>query len=76
MTASADSAVYKTDKSGYVELNGHATATQNGNTVSGDKLRLTNANVAEADGGVKIYYVPEQQPAVTNKEKQAEKALA
>ena len=76
LTASADSTVYKTDKAGYVELNGHATATQNGNTVSGDKLRLTNANVAVADGDVKIYYVPEQQPAVTGKEKQADKALA
>ena len=74
LTAKADSAIYKTDQSGYVELNGHATATQNGNTVSGDKLRLTNANVAVADGDVRIFYVPEKQPAPTTKEKQAEAA--
>ena len=42
LTASADSAVYKTDNSGYVELIGNAKATQNGNSVAGDKLRLTN----------------------------------
>ena len=74
LTAKADSAIYKTDQSGYVELNGHATATQNGNTVSGDKLRLTNANVAVADGDVRIFYVPEKQPAPAAKEKQAEAA--
>ena len=72
LTAKADSAIYKTDQSGYVELIGNATATQNGNTVSGDKLRLTNANVAVADGNVKVHYVPEKQPAVPGKEKQAE----
>lgn len=73
LTASADSAVYKTDNSGYVELIGNATATQNGNKVSGDKLRLTNSNVAVADGNVKIHYIPEQQPATVNKEQDAEK---
>ncbi len=68
LTAQADSALYKTDQDGYVELNGHATATQNGNTVSGDKLRLTNANVAVIDGNANIHYIPEQQPATLNKE--------
>ena len=72
LTAKADSAIYKTDQSGYVELNGNATATQNGNTVSGDKLRLTNANVAVADGNVKVHYVPEKQPAVPGKKEQTE----
>lgn len=72
LTASADSAVYKTDNSGYVELIGNATATQNGNKVSGDKLRLTNSNVAVADGNVKIHYIPEKQSAVVNKEQEAE----
>ena len=77
LTASADSAVYKTDNSGYVELLGNAKATQNGNSVAGDKLRLTNTNVAIADGDVKIIYIPEKQPAVLGKEKQgAEQALA
>ncbi|MGN1087772.1 MAG: LptA/OstA family protein [Phascolarctobacterium sp.] len=63
LTAKADSAVYKTDKGGYVELVGNATATQNGNTVSGNKLRLNNTNVAVADGDVRIHYVPERKPA-------------
>lgn len=63
LTASADSAIYKTDKGGYIELVGHATATQNGNTVSGDKLRLNNTNVAIADGDVRIHYIPESKPA-------------
>ena len=77
LTASADSAVYKTDNSGYVELIGNAKATQNGNSVAGDKLRLTNTNVAIADGDVKIIYIPEKQPAVIGKENQgAEQALA
>lgn len=76
LTASADSAIYKTNQSGYVELNGHATATQNGNTVSGDKLRLTNANVAVADGQVKIHYIPEPQPALPAKEQQKDESMA
>ena len=63
LTASADSAIYKTDKGGYIELVGNATATQNGNTVSGDKLRLNNTNVAIADGDVRIHYIPESKPA-------------
>ena len=59
-----------------MKLQDNATATQNGNTVSGDKLRLTNANVAMADGDVTIYYVPEKQPALPGKEQQAAKTLA
>ena len=76
LTASADSAVYKTDNSGYVELIGNAKATQNGNSVAGDKLRLTNTNVAVADGNVKLHYIPEKQPAVPGKEQQGEQAVA
>lgn len=78
LTASADSAVYKTDNSGYVELIGNAKATQNGNSVAGDKLRLTNTNVAIADGNVDIIYIPEKQPALLGKETQGadDKALA
>ena len=78
LTASADSAVYKTDNSGYVELIGNAKATQNGNSVAGDKLRLTNTNVAIADGNVDIIYIPEKQPALPGKETQGadDKALA
>ena len=63
LTAKADSAIYKTAQGGYIELIGHATATQNGNTVSGEKLRLNNSNVAVADGDVRIHYIPEPKPA-------------
>ena len=57
-------------ENGYVELIGNAHATQDGNSVTGDKLRLTNSNVAVADGNVKIIYIPEEQPAKTSEEKQ------
>lgn len=63
LEASADSAVYETGANGYIELQGNAKATQNGNSVAGDKLRLTNANVAVADGNVKIIYLPQEQEA-------------
>lgn len=76
LSASADRVIYETSKSGYVELIGNATATQNGNTVSGNKLRLTNSNVAIADGDVRIEYIPQQQPALVNKEHAAESKLA
>lgn len=68
LTASADKAIYDTKKEGFVELIGNATATQDGNTIRGQKLRLTNAsNVAVADGDVFIKYIPEQQPAQEKK---------
>lgn len=87
LTASADKAIYDTKKDGFVELIGNATATQDGNTIKGNKLRLTNSNVAVADGDVKMKYIPEQQttdntadsqkttveqPAVIAKESKAE----
>lgn len=63
LTAYADKAIYNTKQDGFIELIGNATATQDGNTIKGDKLRLTNANkVAVADGNVRIVYVPEQKP--------------
>lgn len=62
LTASGDKAIYDTKKDGYVELIGNATATQDGNTVKGDKLRLTNTNVAVGDGNVFVKYIPEQKP--------------
>ena len=84
LTAAGDKAIYDTKKDGYVELIGNATATQDGNTVKGDKLRLTNANVAVGDGNVHVVYIPEEkqpldseqkttltkEPAVINKESQ------
>lgn len=70
LTATADKAIYETKANGYVELIGNAHATQDGNSVTGDKLRLTNSNVAVADGNVKIIYVPQEQPAKAAEEKQ------
>lgn len=62
LTAAADKAVYKAGEGGTIDLYGNATATQNGNKISGAKLHLTNTNRASADGDVKIYYVPEKKP--------------
>ena len=70
LTATADKAIYETKENGYVELIGNAQATQDGNSVTGDRLRLTNSNVAVADGNVKIIYIPEEQPAKASEEKQ------
>lgn len=62
LEASADRAIYKTDNSGYIELIGNARAVQDGNSVSGDRLKLTNTKYAVADGNVIIYYLPEDKP--------------
>lgn len=72
LTASADKAIYDTKKDGYVELIGNATATQDGNTVKGDKLRLTNANVAVGDGNVHVQYIPEAKPQQPAEKKENE----
>ncbi len=69
LTAKADKAIYDTNNDGKVELIGNATATQDGNTVSGNRLIMNNAGNAaagqraEAFGNIKIVYVPEKQPA-------------
>lgn len=70
LTATADKVVYETKANGHVELIGNAKATQDGNSVSGDKLRLTNSNVASAEGNVKIIYIPQEQPAKKDEENQ------
>lgn len=69
LTAKADKAIYDTNNDGKVELIGNAIATQDGNTVSGNRLIMNNAGNAaagqraEAFGNIKIVYVPEKQPA-------------
>ena len=69
LTAKADKAIYDTNNDGKVELIGNATATQDGNTVSGNRLIMNNAGNAaagqraEAFGNIKIVYVPKNQPA-------------
>ena len=70
LTATADKAIYETRANGYVELIGNAKATQDGNSVTGDRLRLTNANVAVADGNVKIIYIPTEKTTKATDEKQ------
>ena len=65
LTASADKAIYRTDgntEKNYLELIGNATATQDGNTVRGNRLKLNNARVASADGRVSIDFIPKEQP--------------
>jgi len=44
LTGSGDTAIYNTKETGYIDLIGNATATQDGNTVKGDKLRITNTS--------------------------------
>lgn len=63
LMAQADRAVYRigneTSKN-YLELIGNAVATQDGNTVRGNHLKLNNARVAQADGGVCIDFLPKK----------------
>jgi len=64
LVASADSAIYRihndSSAANYLELIGNAKATQDGNTVRGNRLKLNNARVAQADGRVIIDYTPKQ----------------
>lgn len=66
LTASGDQAVYNTNEDdGTIEIIGNATATQDGNTISGKSLKLRGAggSIAEADGNVRIVYVPKKKAA-------------
>ena len=62
MTGSADRAVYDGHETGYIELIGNARLTQDGNTVTGDKLRVTNLSGPDsrtrASGNVRMVYYP------------------
>jgi lipopolysaccharide export system protein LptA len=64
MTGSGDRAVYDAHETGYIELIGNARATQDGNTVTGDKLRITNVSGKDsrthAQGNVRIVYYPQE----------------
>lgn len=73
LTARGDRAIYNTKaEDGTIELIGHATATQDGDTVSGNTLTLKGTGaqkdqVAIADGNVKLVFVPKpekKQPPV------------
>jgi len=44
-----------------LELIGNAVATQDGNTVRGNRLKLNNTRVAQADGRVSIDFYPKEE---------------
>jgi lipopolysaccharide export system protein LptA len=70
LTARADTADYDMkDADGTIYLRGHATATQDGNTVSGDALTIRGAGgkIAQGDGNVKMVVI-QKQPAPTGEE--------
>jgi lipopolysaccharide export system protein LptA len=77
MTGSGDRAVYDSHETGYIELIGNAKITQDGNTVTGNKLRVTNLSGSDsrmqANGNVRIVYYPE--PAADKKAPGNEKIL-
>ena len=64
LTGTSDTAVYNTNETGYIELIGNAMAVQDGNTVTGDKLRITNVSSkhskSHAQGNVRIVFVPKE----------------
>lgn len=61
-TGYGDRAVYDSRSTGYVELIGNAKATRDGNTITGNKLRITNTSASNtqthASGNVRIVYYP------------------
>lgn len=63
LVASADKASYDTNEDGIITLTGNAKATQNGNTIESDTIKIVNTKmankqVARATGSVKIVYLP------------------
>ena len=64
LTGTGDTAIYNTNETGYIELIGNAKAVQDGNIVTGDKLRITNVSEknskSHAQGNVKIVFVPKE----------------
>ncbi len=69
LTASSDTAVYETNNTGYIELIGNAKATQDGNSVAGNRLRLNNlSGKSEAEGNVRIVYIPKPEDSANLKQ--------
>ena len=70
MTGSGDRAVYDSHETGYIELIGNAKAVQDGNTVTGDKLRITNVSGPDSkthvQGNVRIVYYSQQDKEINN----------
>ncbi|MDD3396357.1 MAG: LptA/OstA family protein [Acidaminococcaceae bacterium] len=74
LTGSGDKAIYDTkQEDGTLELIGNAKATQDGNSVAGNRLILRgasgkSASVSEGFGNVKLVYIPRPQPAAKTKD--------
>ena len=75
MSGSGDTAIYDSHETGYIELNGNAKITRDGNSVSGNKLRITNLSGPDskthAQGNVRIVYYPKQETKPGTEEKTA-----
>lgn len=75
MTGSGDTAIYDFHETGYIELIGNAKITRDGNTVSGNKLRITNLSGSDSkthvQGNVRIVYYPTQETKAGTEEKTA-----
>jgi lipopolysaccharide export system protein LptA len=66
LTGAGDRAVYETKNDGYIELIGNAKATQDGNSVSGNRLRITNVgDHTQALGNVRLVYYPKSKESST-----------
>ena len=70
VTGKSDTAIYNANETGYIELIGNAVAVQDGNTVSGDKLRITNVSGANskshAQGNVRMVFIPKEENEEVN----------
>ena len=79
LTGAGDTAIYNTNETGYIELIGNAMAVQDGNTVTGDKLRITNVSnnnsKSHAQGNVRIVFVPKEDNEEINNPAFAEGAV-
>jgi len=64
LQASGDNAVYDDKETGYIEMIGNAKATQDGNTVTGNRIRITNTSgqntMTRVEGNVRIVLVPRE----------------
>ena len=79
LTGAGDTAIYNTNETGEIELIGNAMAVQDGNTVTGDKLRITNVSdnnsKSRAQGNVRIVFVPKEDNEEINNPAFAEGAV-
>lgn len=72
LDATADKVTYDTKEDGIINLIGNAKATQDGNSIAGERLKITNTNsatsqVSEATGQVRMVYIPKKTAAADAK---------